>query len=231
MPTTNLPTAIGALVAAALGAGCSPTPAAALNTPPPTAATPAPTLVADAIDEPLLPPFTPSSPCGLQNDFATVSDESYCRSERITETVAARGDGVLFIQQTHHLGYGCWSGINTYKYALYVCDTASGARTRLFDQPTTPLAASPDGNWLAFGVIDQMNFDASVYKIRADGSDLRRLDTQPLPEPTVGVNVAGWSTDGEWIDLSLWDGTEDGWHPARLRADGSGDYEFLPGEK
>ena len=214
-----------------LSAGCVMAPETPGDISPPVAATPAPTPVSQGIDEPLLPPFTPAFPCELQNDLATVSDESYCRSEQITEVTAAEGDNTVFIHQTHHLGYGCWTGINTYQYALYACDTGSGQRTLLSDQPTTPLVPSPDGDWLAFGAIDQMNFDAFVYKIRVDGTDMQRLDTQGLPESTVSVNVLGWSADGEWVNLSVWDGTEDGWHPVRLRADGSGEYEFLPGEK
>jgi len=216
----------GGLIAAFISVGCARPSSDPTGTP-----IPAPTPVSEGLDDPLLPPFTPSYPCELQNDLATVSDESYCRSEEISEVVAAEGDGAVFIQHTHHLGYGCWTGINTYEYAFYACDTTSGARALLADQPTTALVPSPDGEWLAFGVIDRMNFDTSVHKIRIDGSDKQRIDTQPFPESTVGINVVRWSADGDWIDLSLWDGTEDGWHAIRLKADGSGQYEIPPGEK
>jgi len=58
---------------------------------------------------------------------------------------------------------------------------------------------------------------------------LLRLDSQPFPQArVVGAGLLGWSEDGEWLDVSLWDGSEDGFHRYRLRTDGSGQFERLP---
>jgi hypothetical protein len=98
------------------------------------------------------------------------------------------------------------------------------------------LIASPDGESHAFVVTDLgrsregdvTSFVVDVLRVSSDGASLVQLDSSDLPPGTAGAQVIGWSEDGDWLELSLWDGTEDGWHPYRLRTDGSGEYEAAP---
>ncbi|NCF67529.1 MAG: hypothetical protein GWP61_16310 [Chloroflexi bacterium] len=181
-------------------------------------------------DVPLIPPFTPSYPCQLQSETVSMSDGQYCRSERIEETISAEGDGVIFVHQTHHNGYGCWSGINTYKYELAVCDLDSGQRKTLVDNITSqPIISSPDGEWFAFVATDDAALmQPHIYRVGNDGSDLQKLDTMGLPSFVVGARLVGWSLDGKWLQVELWNGSAGGWFGYRLQADASGRLESLP---
>jgi len=67
-----------------------------------------------------------------------------------------------------------------------------------------------------------------LFRVRADGADPLQLDTQPYPEQLDAPHIEGWSEDGAWLEISLWDGHADGHHRYRLRTDSSGDFEILP---
>lgn len=179
----------------------------------------------------LIPTFVPAFPCELQN--VDIYDEDLCRSEWVHETVLAEGAGVSFIQHDYHIGQGCWSSISQDIHELRVCHRESGAVTTLTNELTSVLFLSPDGEWYAFGAMnrDALGDDAfnpRVYKIRPDGTDMQRLDTQPFPDEIVGAPIDLRWLDNNWLALTLWDGTEGGYHPFRLKADGSGEYEPLP---
>ena len=195
--------------------------------------TPAPTPTRTPLPEgfTLIPTFVPSFPCELQN--VDVYDEQLCRSEWVHERVLVEGDGVLFIQRDNHLGTGCWTGVNTDIHELRVCERESGAVTLLSDELTSELLLSPDGEWYAFGAMNrdalgEDAFNPRVYRVRRDGTGLQRLDTQGFPQMIVGAPLDLRWIDDEWLALTLWDGTEGGYHPYRLKADGSGFYELLP---
>lgn len=188
---------------------------------------PSPTPLPESNEGPLIPPFTPSYACELQNDTTSVSNGEQCRSERIQEEIAAEGDNVVFIHRTYHRGYGCWSAINSYSYQLKSCNLTSGESVILLDKQTTPLMPSPDGLWFAFGAIDIEQLEPHVYRVGRDGSGLQKLDTRDLPGWAVSVAQVAWSSSGEWLTMKLWDGTTDGWHPYRIATDGSGLYEVL----
>jgi hypothetical protein len=193
---------------------------------PPSTPTPLPA------DFSLIPPFTPSYPCELQNVDAY--DEQLCWNERVTETTVAQGDRILFIHE-YHRGTGCWGTIHEDRRELRVCDTRSGQTTTLAGHVTSELVPSPDGEWFVFVVLDygpHENDDDGlhphVYRVRRNGTDLLRLDAAGLGPSTVGAAMPCWSPDGEWIELSLWDGTAEGWRWRRIKTDGSGVYEPLP---
>lgn len=179
----------------------------------------------------LIPAFVPAFPCELQQ--ANVYDEDICRSERVTESILAEGDDVLFIQHDYLIGQGCWGSISQDIHELRLCQRESGAVTTLTNELTSVLFLSPDGAWYAFGAMNRnpLGDDAlnpRVYKIRSDGTDMQRLDSQAFPEFAIGAPInLRWIDDG-WISLTLWDGTDGGYHPFRLKADGSGEYEPLP---
>lgn len=182
----------------------------------------------------LIPPFVPSFPCELQN--VDVYDEDLCRSERVQETVVHESEQTVLYTRDYHVGTGCWSSINVDVRELRVCERGSGAVTSLASHVAGNLIVSPDGGSYAFAVTDlgasresdTTHFILDVFSVEGDGSSLLQLDSGDLPAGTAGVQIVRWSEDGEWLELSLWDGTENGWHPYRLRADGSGEYEALP---
>ena len=181
----------------------------------------------------LIPVFTPSFPCELQD--VDVYDDTLCRSERLIETAVLENEQTVLYTRDYHVGRGCWTGINTDVRDLRVCDRNSGEITTLVDHVVGNLVPSPDGQAYAFVVAnlgesresDVTNFILDVYRVFADGSALQQLDTADLPEGTAGAQITGWSEDGEWLELSLWDGTEGGWYPHHLRTDGSGEIEVM----
>jgi hypothetical protein len=179
----------------------------------------------------LIPAFTPAYPCELEN--VDVYDVDMCRGESVQEYAIVESDQSVLYVRAYHLGTGCWSGINVDVRELRVCERESGAVTTLVEHLTADPVPSPDGEWYAFDTFEMYqrsesdggSFRPHFFRVRTDGSDLQELSSQPLPPEIVGGGVEGWSDDGEWLELSLWDGTEDGWHPYRLRTDGSGEYE------
>jgi hypothetical protein len=178
----------------------------------------------------LIPTFVPAYPCELQN--VDVYDEQLCRSESIHETVLAQGEAVSFIQHDYHVGMSCWHGINQDIHELRVCQQASGATTTLTDSLVTTLLPSPSGEWLVYGTMsmkvdDNEMLRPHLYRVRANGTDAEQPDTRGFPDFAVGAPGDLRWLDNEWVAFSLWDGTEDGWHPYRLKADGSGVYESL----
>lgn len=178
----------------------------------------------------LIPAFTPAYPCELQT--VDVYDEQLCRGENIHESLLVQGESVVFIQHDYHVGTGCWHSINQDIHELRVCGQASGATTTLTDSLVTALLPSPDGEWLIYGTMsmkatDQDMLRPHVYRVRRDGTNVEQLDRQPFPDYAVGAPVDLRWLDDQWVAFSLWDGTQDGWHPFRLKADGSGVYEPL----
>lgn len=178
----------------------------------------------------LIPEFTPAYSCELQN--VDIYDEHICRNERVQESVLAEGESILFIQHDYHLGTGCWGSINQDIHELHICDATSGARTALTDSLVTALLPSPDGAWYAYGTMSLKPNDPDmlhphIFRLRADGTGAEQLDTQAFPDYAVGAPADLRWLDDEWLAFSLWDGTQDGWHPFRLKADGSGAYQPL----
>jgi hypothetical protein len=182
----------------------------------------------------IIPPFVPSLPCELQN--VDLYDEELCRSERVQETAVTESEQTVLYTRDYHVGTGCWSGINVDIRELRVCQRDSGAVAMLASHVAGNLIASPDGESYAFVVTDLgrsreddvTSFVVDVLRVSSNGASLVQLDSSDLPPGTAGAQVIGWSEDGDWLELSLWDGTEDGWHPYRLRTDGSGEYEAAP---
>ncbi|MDA1192260.1 MAG: DUF5050 domain-containing protein [Candidatus Poribacteria bacterium] len=81
--------------------------------------------------------------------------------------------------------------------------TANGRGvTRMTDhngEDTAP-CVSPDGRWVVFGstrhddAATPIKTSSSLYRMKADGSDVRRLTFHDLPD-----TAPSWSLDGEWI--------------------------------
>lgn len=182
----------------------------------------------------IIPPFVPSFPCELQN--VDLYHEDLCRSERVQEAVVSESEQTVLYTRDYHVGTGCWTGINVDVRELRVCQRESGAVSIIASHVAGNPVVSPDGESYAFAVADlassresdATNFVVDVYRVSSDGAILQQLDSRDLPPGTAGVDIIGWTEDGEWLELSLWDGTEDGWHPYRLRTDGSGEYEAAP---
>lgn len=178
----------------------------------------------------ILPPFTPDYPCALED--ATATDESLCRSEYVRETLISEDDQQTLIQRDYHVGQGCWSSINVDTHELRVCEKEAGAVTVLTAHLASPVIQSPDGNWFAFNTFEWVMQPEQgalpvihIYRIQRDDTDMQMLDTQGLPQGTVGAQFQGWSSDGLWLQFQFWNGTENGWSAYRLKADGSGIYE------
>jgi hypothetical protein len=186
-------------------------------------ATPAPTRSLLPEGFTLIPAFTPAYACELQN--VEVHDDELCRTERIQERLLTEGQNVLFIQHDYHVSQGCWHGSNVDVRELRTCSRASGEITTLTGELISGLVASPDGQWLAYLTIDMASFGAGgairphVFRIRRDGTGLQQLDGPGWPANMPGARNLQWPKP-DWLTLELWDGTENGWHPYRLAADG-----------
>lgn len=187
----------------------------------------------------ILPTFEPSYPCELENvsnhvDFCMVHaspELSYpcSRDESVQETIIGEGSQTRLIQRDYHYSGGCWSGVTSDVRSLRVCDAASGESTILVENVRGTLLPSPDGLWFAFVLWEAGSYGyAHIYRVRSDGTDLIKLDTQPFPQAQAGASILRWTEDGEWLAVSLWDGTANGWYGYRLRIDGSGAFETLP---
>ncbi|MFN8420720.1 MAG: hypothetical protein U0528_15975 [Anaerolineae bacterium] len=174
----------------------------------------------------LLPSFTPSYACELEN--VDVFDAQLCRNEKVEETSLAEDTGSVLIQRHYHMGAGCWSGISSDTYELRACDRTTGKTKTLTEHLIPILVPSPDGKWLAYATFQWLNSNngaiakIDVYRVSRDGATVQQLDTNGLPERTVGIDLKRWSTDGNWLEMQLWDGTENGWHAHRLSTDGKG---------
>lgn len=193
------------------------------------AATPSATVIPTLLPNnfTLLSTFVPSFPCELQQ--IEVYDEVLCRRESVQERVLAQGDEVTFIQHDFALAQGCWGTIRQDIHELRVCQPESGAVTVLTRELTSDLLPSPDKAWFAFGTLDIWNgMNPHVYRVRADGTGLQRLDAQGFPAFAVGAPGDLRWLDDDWLALTLWTGREGDYRAYRLKADGSGAYEPLP---
>lgn len=181
----------------------------------------------------LIPSFVPAYPCQLQN--VRVLNRDLCRFESVTETVLSQGNGKLLIEHLYTLSVGCWHGTNSDHRELRVCEQRSGTISTLMTNAIPPYLISPDSQWVAFGtfrwefLLDGQGAIPRVafYRLRADGSERQRLDTQRFPVRVAGGVIEDWSANSAWLEVRIWDGTQDGWYPFRIRADGSGTYERL----
>jgi hypothetical protein len=179
----------------------------------------------------LIPAFTPSYPCELQN--VDVYDEDLCRNERVGEYVIHEDQQSVLYVREYHLGTGCWGSINQDLRELRVCSRENGEVSTLVERLTADPVPSVDGEWLAFATIefyqrsegDSGSFRPHIFRVRPDGTDFQELSSQGFTPEIVGASIVGWSDDGAWLEISLWDGTEGGWHSYQLRTDGSGDFE------
>ncbi len=189
----------------------------------------------------LLPEFTPDCPCALENVSTHVDDclvhaapnlvYPCSRSESVREVVLAATETHQLIQRDHHTSAGCWTGFSHDVRTLRLCTVRSGA-SRVVGEPVwgDPVAA-PDGAHWAYVIAGPENdgLAAHLLAIDLETGEPIQLDAQPFPQDSVvGAQIRGWSADGNWLDVTLWDGRADGWHGYRLRTDGSGVFEPVP---
>lgn len=236
MPRTSL-TMLAGLSLAVTACGAAP--------PPATPATEAYISCDDATPIPVgysaLPAFTPSYPCELEKAANSEScmltqptpQRSYpCgQSEMVEETLLGEGDQSVLIQRYTLFSAGCWHGTNRERRSLKACDPSNGESTVLAEGVIGEAHPSPDGAWYAFMATgpDISALTPHVYKVRADGSEMVQLDTQRFPQSqVVGGAILGWSSDGAWVEITLWDASNNIWHEYRLLTDGSGGFEVLP---
>lgn len=186
----------------------------------------------------ILPTFTPAYACQLEQAYQQIN---YClvqaspelaypcsRTEAIAETLLGQSAASHLIQRDYHFSAGCWHGISSDTRSLKVCNSQSGASSLVMTGIFGDLLPSPDKTWFAFAAATAPHeVTQHLYLVRADGSELIQLDTQPLPQAQiVGSQFHQWSTDGAWVEVSLWDGRDGGWQRYRLRADGSGAFSL-----
>jgi len=198
---------------------------------------PAPTATSTPLPDnfTLIPTLVPDFPCELQN--VDRHDDQLCRSESVHESIVAQGEGVLFIAHDYQMGQGCWDGVTLQSRELRVCNRSSGVITTLSKNFASDLPLSPDGEWLAFGTMNPLSTERDalrphLFRVRRDGSGLQQLDVHSFAGYRVSAPRDLRWLDNDWLAFSLWDGTsENGWHPYRLRADGSGVYIPLPDPK
>ena len=90
------------------------------------------------------------------------------------------------------------------KTAIHVIDLRSKESRRLIDHPSrnhSP-AWSPNGKWISF--ISDRTGDRQIYRIKADGSNLKQLTKK-------GDNTnPAWSPDSQWIAFNSYRGPEHG---------------------
>lgn len=183
----------------------------------------------------ILPLFTPAYACELEQaerhvKFCMVhasAELSYpcSQQESVHEHVIGEGGQTQLIQRDYHYSAGCWHGVTSDTRSLRVCDSDSGDSTTLAHDLIGDPIRSPDGAWFAYVAAEPGSgrLKPHIFRVRADGTDLIQLDTQPFPQDqVVGAQIIEWSADGDWLRISLWDGNADGQHQYTLRADGSG---------
>ena len=153
------------------------------------------------------------------------------QTESVAEQVIGAGEQTQLILRGEHVSAGCWHGTSSDTRSLWRWNTVSGAIATLAEDVLGEPIPSPDEAWFAFVAAEPGSYRLRLhlFRVRADGADLLQLDTQPFPQERVGgAHIEGWSEDGAWLEISLWDGHADGHHRYRLRADGSGQFEVLP---
>jgi hypothetical protein len=139
--------------------------------------------------------------------------------------VLAGSESVLFVQQDYHRSQGCWHGITVDVHELRLCRLDSGEVTILTNELASALVPSPDGQAYAYLTIDLDALDdqepilAHVFRIGRDGTAQQQLDGPGWPPRMPGARNLAWP-EPDWLTLELWDGSENGWHPYRLAADG-----------
>ncbi|MCB9418439.1 MAG: hypothetical protein H6667_01430 [Ardenticatenaceae bacterium] len=183
--------------------------------------------------------FSLSQTCELENN--EVHLDSYmshsnseiarlCQDESVQEIAVGEDEQTILIQRDYHYSYGCWTGVTTNIRSLRVCDKAGSSSTILAENIYGELVPSPDGEWFAFIATKwDLIYKPHVFRIRPDGTEMVQLDVRPFPFETVpGIQIIQWSADGTWLELTLWDGHENGYHHYQLRTDGSGEFEALP---
>lgn len=188
----------------------------------------------------ILPDFTPSYACELENASEQVNfcmnqaspELSYPCSqfESVQEIAIGESEQTRLIQRDYYLSRGCWTAVTTETRSLRTCDKVSGDDTILAENIYGQLVPSPDGEWFAFVATElEKIFEPHVFQVRADGTEMMQLDVRPFPQDQApGAQILQWSKDGGWLEVSLWDGHENGYHRYQIRTDGSGEFEALP---
>lgn len=194
-----------------------------------------------ALNARLLLEFTPDCPCALENASAQVDDclvhaapnlvYPCSRSERVTEVVLGAAEGRRLIQRDHSASAGCWHGASSDTRSLRLCAVTDGAGRVVAEHVRGDPVVAPDATRWAVAVAgpELDGLAAHVFVVDLGSGETHELDTQPFPQAgVVGAQILGWSADGAWIDVSLWDGSAEGHFAYRLRTDGSGAFEALP---
>lgn len=207
--------------------------------PGPARAAPTPTLPActDAYEQVPFPTLTPAPVEDLRNVARSIADcwvdtgttISYpcSRQESIEETRLSETPRALLILRRERYSAGCWTAVTSEQTSLRYVNRPAASTTLVARHIRSDVVASPDGTVYAFGASETTtDLAVALYLVRVADGQVTRLDPQPLPQPAVlGVRFLSWSEDGAWLAVSLWDGSEDGWHAYRLRTDGSGMFE------
>lgn len=193
-----------------------------------------------AVGQSLLPVFEPSSACELENvsrhESCQMENEqgvyNFCRQESVTEQVVGQGEDFLLIKRDYHSSDGCWTGVTTQKYAVRVCQPSTGKSAVVDENLIGEVVPSPNQTKYAFLTMKlNSTFETHLFMIEVGSVEAVQLDTQPLPQSrAVGGTILGWSEDGEWVEVSLWDGREGSYHLYQIRADGSGEFVALTPE-
>ncbi len=194
-----------------------------------------------AHSERLLPEFTPDCPCALERASVQIDDclvhaapdlvYPCSRSERVAESVLGTAEGRRLIQRDHSASAGCWHGTSSDTRSLRICAVADGVSRVVAEHVRGDPVAAPDAARWAYAVAGPELDGLAIHLFVVDlgRGETRELDTQPFPQTSVvGARILGWSADGEWVDVSLWDGSAEGHFAYRLRTDGSGTFEALP---
>lgn len=182
---------------------------------------------------PLPSGFKPGFPCQLEQskvrveclaDPAGTPPSTCSREDWVSETAVAEDAASVLFLRDYRAWAGCWDAVSWQDLSLRLCRKASGAVTTLAEDVVSAVIPSPDGQWLAFAAAEPGSYRLKphLYRIRSDGSGMQRLDPASSGYNVVGITIKGWSVDGQWVEVSLWDGSEGGYHALRVRADGSG---------
>jgi serine/threonine protein kinase len=100
------------------------------------------------------------------------------------------------------------SAIEESSSKIYQVPVLGGTARRLLDAVQTSITFSPDGNLIAYSILNPQTNDVDIMIANADGSSPRKLATQKSATQYAVFQIAHWSPDGKRIVATVKDGND-----------------------